>query len=201
MPTVSAGGESNYELAEVGAYTARCIRVVDLGTQINDYNKEDIKDVRKVMITWEISELMEDGRPFVVNKHYTLSIGDKSNLGKALVSWRAKAFTEEEKNSFDLKNILDVTCLLSVTVTKDEKYNDIGSIMPVPKGMEVNDRVNKLFLFDVEDLDNSDQTDNLWPFEKFFLKMSKEYKATGSSVLEKKDNDSQDVELDEDPPF
>jgi len=188
MPTVSASGGKDFELAEAGTYSARCIRVVDLGTHINDYDKNDIKDIRKVMITWEISELMSDGRPFVVNQEFTASISDRSNLGKLLVSWRARPFTDSEKEAFELRNILDVPCLLGVTVTKNGKYNQVSGAMPLPKGMPVNDRVNQLFNFEIEEINVPEQVDNLWPFEKYFIKQSKEYIASGLDVLDKKDD-------------
>lgn len=140
-----------YERPEAAVYAARCIQIIDLGTHTEpDFNdKTKMKDSRKLKITWELNELMSDGRPFVVSWDGNMSFNEKSNLYKMLVSWRGKAFTEEEKKKFELKNILDKPCMLNVTVN-EKGYNKVAGVMPLPKGMTLNDRFNPLVDFSID---------------------------------------------------
>lgn len=140
-----------YERPEAGVFAARCINIIDMGTHTEaDFNdKTKMKDVRKLKITWELNELMQDGRPFVVSWDGNMSFNEKSNLYKMLVSWRGKAFTEEEKKKFELKNILDKPCMLNVTVN-EKGYNKIAGVMPLPKGMTLSERHNDLIDFSVD---------------------------------------------------
>jgi hypothetical protein len=92
---------------------------------------------------------MQDGRPFVVSWDGNASFNEKSNLFKMLSSWRGKPFTDEEKNKFELKNILDKPCMLNVQLT-EKGYNKIVGVMPLPKGMAVNERVNPLIDFSID---------------------------------------------------
>lgn len=140
-----------YERPAAAVYAARCINIIDLGTHTEqDFkDKTKTKDNRKLKITWELNELMQDGRPFVVSWDGNASFNEKSNLYNILVSWRGKAFTDEEKKKFELKNILDKPCMLNVTVT-EKGYNKIAGVMPLPKGMTIPDRHNDLIDFSID---------------------------------------------------
>jgi hypothetical protein len=95
------------------------------------------KTQHKVRLVWQIDEAMDDGRRFIVQKRYTLSLHKKANLRKDLESWRGRAFTEEELAGFDLEVLLDVNCFLNIVhVVKDSAtYANVASIMPLKKGM------------------------------------------------------------------
>jgi hypothetical protein len=182
-----SGSEIEYERLEGGAYPARCVHVIGLGTHPNDHPKAK-PGSKKVLIqiVWELSnELMEDGRPFTVNKEYTFSLGSKANLYGDLVSWRAKAFTDDELNSFALANILDAPCLLSISKDagkgKNSKkfYNNVKGIMPLPKGMELKERHNPLLDFDHTELGqegNEEILKQVWGWLVKKLKESEEGK-------------------------
>ena len=140
-----------YEKPEAGVYPAGCIQIIEMGTHTEaDFNdKTKVKDVRKLKITWELNELMEDGRPFVVSWDGNMSFNEKSNLYKMLVSWRGKAFTEEEKCKFELKNVLDKPCMLNVTIT-EKGYTKVAGVMPMPKGMTLSERINPIIDFSID---------------------------------------------------
>jgi hypothetical protein len=96
------------------------------------------KQQHKVRIVWQIDEAMpDDGKRFIVQKRYTLSLHEKSNLRKELEAWRGRSFTDEELAGFDLEKLIGVNCFLNVVhTTKDGKtYANIASIMPLKKGM------------------------------------------------------------------
>jgi len=156
--TVKDNGGGDFTPAPAGTHVARCIRVIDLGTQYSQvYNKHQ----PKIMVVWELpDELMEPGedgvaKPYTVSNWYTASLGEKANLRHHLESWRGRAFTAEELDGFSLRNILDKPCMLSVVhATKDTKtYANISAVMALPKSTVCPDRINNLMLFDVDEPD------------------------------------------------
>jgi hypothetical protein len=137
---VSENTTSTFTPCPAGSYLARCVRLVDLGTQTNDYQGET-KTARKVLLAFEVLDSetrRDDGEPFVLSKRYTLSLHEKAALRKELASWRGRDFTPEELKGFDLKNILGKECFISVvdSTKGDRTYSNIASIMKPPKGMQ-----------------------------------------------------------------
>ena len=189
--TSSAGNqnkETSYEVCEAGVFPARCIQVVELGTHDNDY-KGEISKRKELMIVFELSELMQDGRPFTVKWQGTNTLSDKGKLFKMLSEWRGRAFTPEELKQFALKNILDKCCMVNITKEvskKGKEYNKLVSVMPLPKGMVCADRYNELVDFGVDDI-NGPEFNNLWPWVQKIVMDSYEGKAysdsTGYSTL------------------
>ena len=161
-----SGAGAELERPASGVYPARCVQVVELGTHDKEWQGK-IKKTAEVLIVWELSELMEDGRPFVVNWRGTNSLSDKAHLFKMLNDWRGKSFTESELECFALGNILDKTCLLNVVTEKSKKndkiYTNVKSIMPLAKGMNVINRVNDLVDFGITDL-GTPVWDKLYPW-------------------------------------
>ena len=97
---VATTGTNEYPKVPTGVHNARCVRVIDLGTQRNDYGG-NITFKRQVLIIWEIPDQMSNDQPMTISKFYTLSLHEKSNLGMDLTSWRGRPFTEQEKEGFD----------------------------------------------------------------------------------------------------
>jgi hypothetical protein len=176
--TSKAGaGGGDFERVENGSYPARCIHVVELGTHDKTW-EGTTKKVEELMITWELSELMEDGKPFVVNWRGTNSLSDRANLFKMLTAWRGKAFTQEELNEFHLGKLIDATCLISVVSAagkNDKVYTNVSSIMPLPKQMKAIDRVNDTVDFGICDL-GEPEWDSLWPWVQKIIEKSDEGK-------------------------
>ncbi len=145
----SDGGGGDFKQPPAGTHQARCIRLVDLGTQQSEYQGQ--KNIRRqVLVTWELpSELMEDGRPFVCSRFYTQSLNEKSRLYADLVNWRGREFTPAELAGFDARNILDKTCLISLTLNESGKARVTG-LMAQPKHMECPPRSNPLLYFSLE---------------------------------------------------
>lgn len=125
-----------------GMHLARCFRIVDLGTQKTSYMGKD-KLNRKILIQFEIHSedadgnplLTDKGEPLSISKRYTLSLNEKATLSVDLESWRGSAFTQAERNGFNLEKLLGVWAMLNVTksVGNDGKeYTNIETINPVP---------------------------------------------------------------------
>ncbi|WP_349814402.1 phage replication initiation protein, NGO0469 family, partial [Neisseria gonorrhoeae] len=84
-------------------------------TQLVEYQNEQ-KRQHKILVQWEIDPegdpemLMPDGRPYLISRRYTASLHSKSQLATDLKSWRGRDFTPEERDNFDLRNILGKPC-------------------------------------------------------------------------------------------
>ena len=181
MGTVAkASSGADFELPEAGAVVGRCYMVVDLGTQDTTF-KGTPKKAHKILLSWELAETMEDGRPFSISSRYTLSLFDQAILRQHLESWRGKPFTEEELAGFDVKNVLGKHCLLSIVHNKegDKTYANVKGIMPVPKTMEKPGAVNKDVYFDIDTGDISTLPDWI----QTVVKKSAEWQAKVNGVL------------------
>lgn len=155
MPIIArASSGGSYEPIPAGTYTGVCYSIIDLGVQVNE--KFGIKS-RKIMITWELpDETMEvDGetKPKVIGKEYTLSLSEKGNLRKELEAWRGRAFTKDELDGFDLKNVLGKGCQLQVihkTTATGKVRAVITAIIGLPKGMKAPEAQNELVYFEID---------------------------------------------------
>ena len=134
-------------LPEAGTTQAVCCAVWDLGLQKSSYMGEE-KIQHKIIIAWEIVEKINapeseyHDKPYMLNKKYTLSLGDKANLRKDLESWRGVPFNENElKSGFDLERLYGVNCFIGIKHEPDRNdpskiYANVTAILPLPKGME-----------------------------------------------------------------
>lgn len=171
--TAKEGGGS-FQQPPVGTHLARCIRLIDIGTQKKEFNNK-VKWAPQVIIAWELPhEMMEatdehPARPFVVSKFYTMSLDKKANLRKHLASWRGRDFTPEELKGFDLRNILDKPCMLSIILNEKEKAI-VDAVMSVMKGTTLPPRHHELEAFDLEQWMKGDPTMNAL-FSSFSEKM------------------------------
>jgi hypothetical protein len=134
------GGD--FEPLEEGTHIARCVTVVDIGIQESKFGNKE-----KIYLGFEVPgqrvlKKNDDGKeedigPALIGSTYTASISPKSILGQHLISWRGRAFTEEEKAGFNIFNVLGVPCMISVTHRSYEgkTYANITGIMKLPKEM------------------------------------------------------------------
>lgn len=147
-----ASGGSIAPQLEEGVYTGICTRLIDIGEQFNDkYGKIN----HRIKIGWDIvgeTIQLADGSEVnrTMHKEYTLSLHDRSALRKDLQAWRGKAFTQDELEGFDLKQILGAPCQLQI-IHNDKKYADIATIMAMPKGMPKPEGDYPQIYFDIED--------------------------------------------------
>jgi|TARA_R100000750_G_scaffold59965_1_gene48941 hypothetical protein len=151
---VAKGSEksSSFPSVSVGVHKARCIKVIDLGTQKNEY-EGNITWKRQVLVIWETpNQTNETSEPLTISKFYTLSLHEKSNLGIDLTSWRGRAFSETEKKGFDIANLIGQPCTLNVI--QGNKNNKIGSVMPLAKGDKIAEQYHTNVIFDLKDFQN-----------------------------------------------
>jgi hypothetical protein len=142
-----SGGEQSYPKVPIGVHKARCIKVIDLGTQRQEYSGE-ISWKRQILVIWELPEELNNDQPMTISKFYTLSLHEKANLGMDLTSWRGRPFTETEKQGFDVTNLIGVPCQLNV-MHKDNGKEHISSIMPLGKDGKIAEQFNPSVSFDI----------------------------------------------------
>jgi hypothetical protein len=137
-------------LPEAGTVQAVCCAVWDLGLQLSNFKNEDgsNKYQHKVIIAWEIAEKINapeseyNGKPYMLTRKYTLSLGEKATLRKDLDSWRGVPFTKEQlDNGFDLEKLIGANCLIGIKHETDRNdpgkvYANVTAILPPVKGME-----------------------------------------------------------------
>jgi hypothetical protein len=143
-------GNGGYAQVPAGVHKARCVKIIDLGTQRQEFSGE-VSWKRQVMLIWEIpGQDNMNGEPMTISKFYTLSLHEKSNLGADLTSWRGRAFTETEKQGFDISNLKGVACMLNVLEGNNGK-SKISGIMPLAKGDDMPDQYNDSLVFSVDE--------------------------------------------------
>lgn len=133
MPIIARGGSSDFVPCPAGVHQAVCCDVVDLGMLDTTFGQK-----HKISIRWQVAEDMENGKPFLVQKRYTLSLHEKSTLRHDLESWRGRAFTEAESEGFDVETLLGANCMLNVMHKKGDKggtFANIAAVMPLAKNM------------------------------------------------------------------
>ena len=187
--TATDTGGGDFTPAPEGTHVARCVQLIDLGTQYSDFYK---KSAHKILLGWELpNELQDDGKPFLVWRRYTLSLSDKSNLRKDLKSWRGREFTATELEGFELRNVVDKACMISVTHSERDKsiYADVDAVMKLLKDMPVPDRISDLVVFDIDEFD-----------QKVFDTFSENLQATINKSAEvTKRNEPQEAAIDAHP--
>lgn len=112
--------------APEGLHNAVCVDVIDMGLVEGAFGKK-----HTIRLVWELDALMEDQRRFVIQRRYTASLHEKSQLFKDLKSWRGKPFTPEELNGFDLEKLVGAPCQILVEHADREgtTYANVKAIM------------------------------------------------------------------------
>ena len=153
MTSIIANGGNDtpsYPTVSVGVHKARCVRVIDLGTQRNDYQGQ-ISWKRQVMLIWEVpSETDNKGEPLTISKFYTLSLNEKANLANDLVSWRGRPFTETEKKAFDISKVAGKPCSINVILNQNGKPK-VSTVMPIGKNDEIAQQFHPSMVFSITD--------------------------------------------------
>lgn len=190
IATDSGGG--NFKQIPGGVYIGRCYRLIDLGTQHGEYQGvPNLK--RKVMVSWELFGedadgqplSTDDGKPLVISKRYTLSLGKNAALRSDLESWRGKSFTDAELKGFNVSNLLGVYAMVNVTIDeRDGKtYSNVKSLSPLPSALK---NSKPLAVNDDEEFDVT--APDMEMFERFSDKLKEtiractEWKANGNAA-------------------
>ena len=132
--------ENDRYLAPADNHPARCVEVIDLGTQESEWEGEK-SSKHKIRITWEVvnEELGADLHP-VISHEYTASLHEQATLRAHLEGWRGTAFTPGDLQEFELEKLLGTSCMVQVVhkISKaGNEYAKVSSVGKVPKGLLV----------------------------------------------------------------
>ena len=139
---IISDNSKEFKIAPAGLHMARLYSIIDLGHQSVEWAGES-KIMHKVVLTWELHGFddeglalkTDDGKPLIVSKRYTVSLGDQARLRQDLEAWSNKKMTAEDRKNFDLKNLLGKFCMINITHSEDGKYANINGISPVPSAL------------------------------------------------------------------
>lgn len=135
---VSGSENKTYAPAPEGTHQAVCVDIIDQGMKPNPFKNGALQS--KFDIAWQINELRDDGKRFVVYKRYTRSLNEKATLRHDLESWRGRPFTASELAGFDMESALGANCLLNIvhkasSTDQSKVYANVAAVMPLIKGM------------------------------------------------------------------
>ncbi len=169
-------------LAPEGVHAARCVRVLDLGTQ---ENKKYESKARKIQLAFELVDEThvfneEKGeQPFVVYRTYTASLNKKASLFKDIQAWLGLKL--EKNTEFDVAQLLNKPCQVQIlhnTAENGDVFANIQSIMAPPKAMKVKNAASDLIMFSLDpDEFDRDVFDSFPDFLKEIIEASPEYQA------------------------
>ena len=163
---VSGSAKTKRELVPSGTMVGRCYSMIHIGTVEWEYQGEQ-KFSNKIRLAFELPNEVRDfggeEKPMSIDKEYTLSLHEKSNLRKDLESWRGVAFSTSDLKNFDVTDLLGVPAMLSIvhkTSKGGNEFAQIGSVSAMVKGMEVGEQFNESFVFNYEDNFNEEWIDS-----------------------------------------
>lgn len=142
------------ELLPQGNVQGVCYGVIELGHRTGKFG---IK--HEACVLFEIPSLRYEDenkvdKPKGINKFYNITLHPDSNMGKDLTSWRGKAFTEQEKEGFDITKLIGANCLLNIAHKQKQDgtmKDEIASITPLMQGMAKLTPENTLVNYSIAD--------------------------------------------------
>ncbi|UWT37928.1 hypothetical protein [Neisseria gonorrhoeae] len=158
---LSVKDESNFKPCPAGSHHATCIRIIDLGTQLVEYQNEQ-KRQHKILVQWEIDPegdpemLMSDGSlPHQPPIHRQPA--QQKPTGNRPQKLARKGLYTGRTRQLRLRNILGKPCLLSIAhqESSDGKttYANISAISNKMKSYTPKQPDNAVFAFDLSDPD------------------------------------------------
>jgi hypothetical protein len=202
---IISDNSKEFKIAPSGNHMARLYSVIDLGHQATEWAGET-KIMHKVVLTWELhgkddNEMpltTDDGKPLIVSKRYTVSLGEQARLRQDLEAWSNKKMTAEDRKNFDLKNLLGKFCMVNITHSEDGKYANISGISPVPSALRAHqpDAINAIVHFWLAEFDQA-KYDALPKYYREKITESSEWRGQKAKDEAKPDNSI----IDDDIPF
>lgn len=141
MPIIATAGadSGNFTPAPEGVHQAVCVDVIDKGmVETKGFDGKPPKKKHMVSIAWQIDELRDDNKRFVVYRRYTLSLNEKATLRKDLESWRGRKFTHDEEMGFDVESVIGANCMLNIqhNTVGEKVYANVVAVMPLHKSLQ-----------------------------------------------------------------
>ena len=126
-----------------GLQQAVCVDVIDLGENVEQFQKQDPRVVHKIAFVFETKHTNPmTGRPWELSREMPLSLGKKATLRKWIGDWRGSRVTQDEADEgIVLSDYVGKNALLSVehavSEASERTYAKITNIAPLMDGMEL----------------------------------------------------------------
>lgn len=132
IPESKGGGKT--EKPPVGNHLAVLVAVIDMGKQLDDFDKSKPYWQWKAMFVWELvgEQIAGTAKNHVIGIDLSLSTGEKSKLRKWVQARTGKPFPA---GPFDPTTELGQPCFLNVIEHKG--YPKVDGVAAVPKGIPV----------------------------------------------------------------
>jgi len=204
---------TQYENPPAGSHIARCIGLIDMGTQVHkgfqggeDWTSRDVRIVFELpgeKMTGKFNPEMK-GKPFGASIVVKQSLHPSAKLRKLLEGWRGSKFTPEAIERFDPRNLLDKPARL--TLIENGDFVNVDSISPLAKGDKCPKRINPLVFFSLDPEEFNQETfDKLSERLRAKIQKSPEWVALGNSSGEDPQpdppSDEGDPPSDDNQPF
>lgn len=123
------GGSGPQEQVPAGNHVAVLVALVDLGTQHREF-KGEAKWVREALLVWELpTKKKSNGKPFVIDKAYTLSLNEKATLRKVAEAMTGAKIADGA--NFDVTALVGKACMLNV-LQNDKGYARVEAVTGFP---------------------------------------------------------------------
>lgn len=145
-------GEKDFAPCPAGNAISRCFGIVDIGSQKTVFEDKEKMQPQVVFLfeTLEDDFKDEDGKPFVMIKFYTVSLGEKANLYKDIVGWTGET---PKVDTFKIKSLLGQYASLTIVQKKKDDgkvKSQIKSISSLHKSLPRPAGVNGDIYFDMD---------------------------------------------------
>lgn len=142
VTVTGSAATAEFEPHPDGQFVARCVDVIDLGENVEQFENFPPKLVQKmalVFVTGEAREFNGEMELIPLVKEFSKSMGEKAALRKFATSWRGKSYTPEEiAAGVNFDKMLGAFAVITVEHKVSQKgrtYANILSVSPVMKGV------------------------------------------------------------------
>lgn len=141
MPLGGSGSKAPFVLCPAGLQQAVCCDVIDHGkVKVPKFRAPgEFMLQHKFTVRWQSIHKMADGKPFIVQRRFTLSSHPKATIRAFLGNWRGLPLTDEQAEKFDVDTLIGKNAMILVThVNKPAKggvFQEVMMAAPVPKGI------------------------------------------------------------------
>lgn len=137
---VGGGGQGgDYVLCPAGNYRGTIIGLYDIGTQHVNRPDGSARDLRRLVIVFELAKKRPDGQPFVLGERYTFSMNEKANLYGLVTNVLGAKL--KDGDTFSVAGLLGQPVMVTVTHTSKgegegaKTYHNVGAVSPFPEDM------------------------------------------------------------------
>lgn len=130
----NGSGGGDYVLCPAGNHPGTIVGLFDIGHQDETNMKGEPEQKRKLVLAYELAKKRPDGKPFVLAREYTWSMGEKANFYKDVVNVTGISFKEGDK--FNPLTLMALPVMVSVKHTGggEKTYHNVSAVTQFPEG-------------------------------------------------------------------